>query len=117
MISELESASPRSYNYSSDTEARIGGLVDLTYVGRKGSREFLELAKLWSNLYLILLVQQHRQQSLCPAGILNCLGCEEEIFGSFEIKAAILWCLAGFLAGWVLEQEDHSIDGAVRPLD
>ena len=33
------------------------------------------------------------------------------VFRSFKVESAILRRLTGFLASWVLEQEDYSVDG------
>lgn len=81
--SEFERASPR--NCKPPQHQRLHGQngefqdASLPYLGREGSSKFLELFQLRADLDLVLLVQQHREQSLSTTGILDCLRSKEKI--------------------------------------
>jgi hypothetical protein len=91
----------------------------LTYVCREARGEFLELPQVWSNVDVSIfraavLVQEHAQQRLCTASILNSLRREPHIllalsFYSGKVEFTIQrFIFLGLLASRVFEEEDDT---------
>lgn len=87
-------------------------MVARTHLWRELCGKLLELAQLFANVDLALLVQQHRDQGLGAAGILYRLRGKEEVVGGVVVVCAVPWLLAWLLARGVLEEEDDAVDGA-----
>lgn len=85
-----------------------------THLWRELAREVLELLELLANVDLALLVQQHRDQRLSAACILDCLGCEEELVGGVVVVFAVVGSVGRLLARRVLEEKDDAVDVAER---
>lgn len=84
-----------------------------TELGRQHHSKLSKLAQLLANLDVVRLVEQHTQQRLRGARILDRLGGEKDVLRGRVVKGAVagaLGCRIG-LVGRVLEQEDDAVDG------
>lgn len=112
--SEFDSVSPRS---CVDVSQRLcsSSARRSTHLGRELARKLLELLQLPADLDLALLVQQHRNQRLCAARVLDRLRREEEPVRRLVVEGAVFRDVGGLLARRVLEEEDDAVDVAERP--
>ncbi len=85
-----------------------------TYVARERRGELLELFQVASNIHLAILVEQHAQQRLRPARILDGLRGEEDVVVGAIVEAAVLRRRRRLLARWVPEEEDDAVDRPIR---
>jgi hypothetical protein len=85
----------------------------VAHVLGKRSRELLEVPQRPANVHRAIVIQQHAEQRLCAARILDRLRGEEVFIGRAVVKRAVLRPVLGpLLARRVLEQEDDAVDGA-----
>lgn len=110
--SELDSVSPRS---CSARQYRFSTPQRATHLWRKVARKLLEVLQLLANVDFALLVQQHRDQRLCAARILDRLRGEEELVCRLVVVRPVLGHVGRLLARGVLEEEDDAVDVSERP--
>ena len=86
-----------------------------TYICRKGDCKFFEFFQLRPKVYLVLLVQQDREQRLSPASILYDLVCKEKVLRSSMVVAPVFCFLARLFCCRVFEEKYDTINRAVKP--
>lgn len=93
----------------------VGGWKHCIYLGGESGGEVFEGGEVGADVEFVVFVEEDGEEGLGPAGVLDGLGGEEEGFGGRVVVGAVegLVLGSGGVGGWVFEEKDYAVDGAV----